>query len=118
MKAGRFAVESPKVEQVEANCGEKKVGRPGGNPCRDAVTFAECKEKVHQKVHRKDKKNRSRNTRYNAPTRVSDSQRGRNADNNETGPRQAKAILQMRAKRRQQRSGKIRIEIQVLPQLR
>src|SRR4029077_13713614 len=83
-----------------------------------AIAFAKCKKKVHKKVHRKDKKNCSRDTRYNAAARVADSQRGRNANNDETGPRQGEAVLQMSAKWREQCSGKIRIKAQILPEFR
>jgi hypothetical protein len=63
MKAGRFAIGGAQIQQVETNGHEKNVWCPGRDPCRNAGAFAERKKKVNQKVHRKNKKNRSRNTR-------------------------------------------------------
>jgi hypothetical protein len=47
MKAGRFAVGSAQIEQIETDRGEKNVRRPSRDPGRDAVAFSERQEKVY-----------------------------------------------------------------------
>jgi hypothetical protein len=100
MKAERFAVGSAKIEQIETDRGEKNVWRPSRHPGRDAISFAECEEKVSQKIHGENKNHRGRDTGQNAATRIADSKRGRDTDHNQTGPRQGETILEMCAERR------------------
>ena len=115
MKAGSFAVGSAKIEQIKANCSEKEIWRPGRDPGRDAVTFAEREKKLDEEVHRENEDHRSRNAREHAPARVSDSERGRDTNHYQARPRQGETILEMSAERRKQSSRKIRIETQILP---
>src|SRR6267378_3335675 len=110
MKTWWLAVGRAQIEQIEADRGEKKVRRPGRHPWRNAITFAECEKQVHQEVHRKDEKNRRGDTRQNTPARIADSERRSDANNNQASPWQSKPIVQMGAKRREQRRGEICIE--------
>jgi hypothetical protein len=47
MKAGRFAVGSAKIEEIEANRSEKEIRRPRRDPGRNPVAFAEREEKLN-----------------------------------------------------------------------
>src|SRR5436305_6391206 len=115
MKTWRLTVGRAQIEQIEADRGEQKIRRPSRHPWRNAVTFAKREKQVHQEVHRKDEKNRGGDTRQNAAARIADSERFCDAHNNQAGPRQSKPVLQMGAKRCEQRSGEIWIETQILP---
>ena len=118
MKAERFAVGSAKIEQIETDRGEKNVWRPSRHPGRDTVAFAEREEKMSEKIHGENKNDRGRDAGQNAATRIADSKRGRDTDDNQTGPRQGETILKMCAERRQESCREIGIEMQIFPQLR
>ena len=62
MKAGRFAVGSPEVEQIEADRGKKKIGRPRRHPGRDTIALAEREEKMSEKIHGENENHRSGDT--------------------------------------------------------
>src|SRR5437667_7036819 len=118
MKAGRLAVGSAKIEQIETDRSEEKVGRPPCNPRRDAVALAQGEKEVREKIHRENEKYRSGYAGKNTAARVTDAKRRRNADHHQTGPRQGETILKMRAEWREQSGGEIGIELQILTQLR
>jgi hypothetical protein len=61
-KAKRFAVGSPKIEQIETDRGEKNIWRPSSHPGRDAISFAEREEKMSEKIHGENKNYRGRDT--------------------------------------------------------
>src|SRR5205823_3982588 len=118
MKAERLAIRSPEVKQVETNCRENNVGCPGRNPCRDTVPLTQRQKKVDKKVHRKNEDDCCGNARENAASRIADAERRSDTHHHEARPGQSEPILQMRAKRRKQRMGEIRIETQILSELR
>ena len=117
MKAERFAVGSAKIEQIETDRGEKNIWRPGGHPGGDAISFAEREEKMSEKIHGENKNDRGRDAGQNAATRIADSKRGRDTDDNQTGPGQGETILEMCAERREESCREIGVEMQILPQL-
>src|SRR5438067_9006957 len=118
MKAERFAVGSPKVEQIETDRGEKNIWRPSRHPGRDAISFTEREEKMSEKIHGKNENDRGCDAGQNAATRIANSKRGRDTDDNQTGPRQRETILKMCTERRQKSCRKISVEMQIFPQLR
>src|SRR5205807_1246030 len=118
MKAGRLAVGSAKIEQIETDRSEEKVGRPPRNPRRDAVALAQGEKEVGEKIHRENENDRSGHAGKNTAARVTDPEWRRNADHHETGPRQGETIVKMRAEWREQSGGEIGIELQILTQLR
>src|ERR1700693_3174700 len=105
MKAGRLAVGSAKIEQIETDRSEEKVGRPPCNPRRDAVALPQGEKEVREKIHRENEKYRSGHAGKNTAARVTDAKRRRNADHHQTGPRQGETILKMRAEWREQSGG-------------
>ena len=73
---------------------------------------------MREKIHGENENDRGRDTGQNAATRIADSKRSRDTDDNKTGPRQGETILKMCAERRQKGCREIRVEMQIFPQLR
>src|SRR5438876_2848474 len=118
MKAGRLAVGSAKIEQIENDRSEEKVGRPPCNPRRDAVALAQGEKEVPEKIHRENEKYRSGHAGKNTAARVTDAKRRRNADHHQTGPRQGETILKMRAEWREQSGGGVGNGMEIFTQRR
>src|SRR6266581_7205596 len=73
---------------------------------------------MYKEVIREYEDHCSGNTGQNTAPRVADSERRGNTDNDQARPRQRQPILEMSAKRRQQRRRKVRIKMQILAQFR
>src|SRR5438874_13716088 len=101
MKAERFAVGSPKIEQIETDRGQKNIWRPSRHPGRDAISFAEREEKMSEKIHGKNENDRGCDAGQNAATQIANSKRGRDTDDKQKGPRQRETRLRLSTTRRQ-----------------
>src|SRR5438477_11572029 len=116
MKAERFAIGSPKIEQIDTDRGEKNIWRPSRHPGRDAIAFAEREEKMSEKIHGENENDRGCDTGQNAATRIANSKRGCDADDNKSGPRQGETILKVCADRRMNGCREISVDVQIFPQ--
>ncbi len=107
-----------KVKEEQPDRGEENVWGPGCCPCRDAIALPEGEKEMREEIHGEDQANGSRDTRENAGAGEADRKRRREKNDDETGPRQSDAVLEMRGKRRKQWLRKIGIEAQIIAKLR
>ena len=88
MKAERFAIGGAEIQKVQTDDRESEIRGPSRNPGRDMVAFAEReKEMGHEIGVEKDKDDRRRDAAQNAASRITDPERRRDEDNDQTSPR-------------------------------
>jgi len=118
MKAGRFAIRGPEIQQVQAEYGERDVRRPRGDPGGNVIAFTKREKKMGKQVAvKKNQHNGYRDAPEHATPGIADAQRPSHENYDQTRPRQRQPILQMGAKRGEQRRRKIAVEMQVFAQL-
>src|SRR5436853_478503 len=99
LKAWRFAIGRAQIKEIKTDQRKNEIWRPGGDDWRNPSAFTEGEKKMGKKVHREYKHDGAGHARKHAAARIADSERGGDAYDHQTGPRQRDSIIQMGAKR-------------------